>query len=137
MKLPSWKTLLSTDYPKEFKKLIDQMGLSVNNGVQVLYNALANNINLRDNIKCTVADVNIIVDSRGFPTQTTEFKLSSTAKVDVVIAYNLGNQTNTTIYPTSGISISGVQEQNIYTIQQATGLTPGDKWLLRVIAFQN
>lgn len=136
MKLPSFKRIISSDFAKEFQKLIDQLSLSLNGGIDSLFNALQNNINLRDNINCTVRDVNVVVDSTGKPTQTTAFALNTTAKVDIVLAYNLGNQTNSSIYPTSGISITGVQGQKVYTINQVTGLTPGDTWLLRCVAFQ-
>ena len=136
MKLPSFKRLISSDFPKEFQKLVDQLSLSLNGAIDSLFNALQNNINLRDNINCTVRDVSLTVDTSGKPTQTAEFSLNTTAKVDMVIAYNLGNQTNSSVYPTSGISITGVQGQKVYTIQQVTGLTPGDTWLLRIVAFQ-
>lgn len=136
MLLPTFKRLLSSDFQKEWQKLVDQLSLSLNNGISVLYTALNNNITIRDNIRGTVVDVLVRVDSTGKPTETTAFKLNSTAQVDILMVGLALNQTNSNIYPTSGIIITGVQSSNIYTIQNVTGLTPNDQWLLRVVAFQ-
>lgn len=136
MLLPTFKRLLSSDFQKEWQKLVDQLSLSLNNGISVLYTALNNNITIRDNIRGTVVDVLVRVDSTGKPTETTAFKLNSTAQVDILMVGLALNQTNSTIYPTSGVLITGVQSSNIYTIQNVTGLTPNDQWLLRVVAFQ-
>lgn len=136
MKLPSFKRLISSDFEKTYQKLIDQIALSLNNGIDVLYTALANNLTLRDNIRATVKDVNITVDATGKPTQTTAFTLDSTARVDLVMVGLALNQTNSSIYPSGGVFISGVQSTNIYTVNNVTGLQPNQQYLIRLVAWQ-
>lgn len=136
MKLPSFKRLLSSDFEKTFQKLVDQLSLSLNNGIDIIYTALANNLTLRDNLRATIKDVNVIVDANGKPTQTTAFTLDSTARVDLVMVGLALNQTNSSIYPSGGVLVSGVQTTNIYTINNVTGLQANNNYLLRIVAFQ-
>ena len=92
MRLPSWKQIISTDYAKQFQSLVAQLSLSLNNGVNVLYNALNNNLTIRDNFLATVADVVVQVDSTGKPTQASAFKLNSATNVDFLMVGLATNQ---------------------------------------------
>lgn len=136
MLLPSFKRIISSDFAKEYQKVIDQLSLSLNNGITVLYTALANNLTIRDNFLGTIADVLVTVDATGKPTQATAFKLNSTNRVDLIMVGLATNQVNSTVYPISGPFISGVQSDNIYTINNVSGLQPGQQYSLRVVAFQ-
>ena len=136
MKLPSFKQIFSTDFPKEFKKLVDQLSLLLNNPIGVLYTALNNNLSLRDNLNVTIKDVLVTVDSSGAPLQSTAFTLRTTTKVDGVIVILAINQVNSAVYPTGGVFISGVQGATSYTINNITGLQPNQEYSLRVVAFQ-
>lgn len=135
MLLPTFKRIISSDFPKEFQKLVDQLSLSLNNGITVLYTALANNLTIRQNLSATVSDVLVTVDANGKPTQTTAFKLNSTAKVDMVMVGLALNQVNSTVYPSGGVFVSGVQADNIYTINNVTGLQPNTQYSLRIVAY--
>lgn len=97
---------------------------------------MANNLTIRDNIRATVADVLVTVDATGKPLQTTAFKLSSTARVDQVMVGLAVNQVNSSVYPSGGVFVSGVQADNIYTIQNVTGLQAGQQYSLRITAWQ-
>lgn len=134
--MPTFKRIISSDFPKEFQKLVDQLSLSLNNGITVLYTALNNNLTIRDNLLGTVADVLVTVDATGKPIQSTAFKLNTTARVDLVMVGLATNQTNSTVYPSGGVFVSGVQADNVYTIQNVTGLQAGQQYLLRIVAFQ-
>lgn len=136
IKLPSFRRLFTQDYPKEFQKLIDILSVSLNNGIEVLYNTLNNNVTLRDNIKCTVKDLVVSVDVNGTPAQNTAFTLDTTSKVEGVTVITALNQTNSNAYPTSGVFISGSQSTNTFLVNNITGLQPGQQYLLRVIAWQ-
>lgn len=136
MKLPSFKRLFTQDYPKENQKLIDTLSVSLNNGIEVLYNALNGEITLRDNIKGTVKDIVVVVNSSGTPLQTAAFTLNSTSKIDAVVVGIALNQTNTTVYPTSQPFISGSQAGTIFTINNISGLQPNQQYLLRVTVYQ-
>jgi hypothetical protein len=136
MKLPSFKRLFAQDYPKENQKLIDTLSVSLNNGIEVLYNALNGQITLRDNIKGTVKDVIVKVDTTGTPIQTAAFTLNSTSKIDAIVVGIALNQTNTAVYPTSQPFISGTQAGTIFTISNISGLQANQQYLLRVTVYQ-
>lgn len=135
MKLPGFKRLLGTDFAKQFQDLINQLSLSFNNPIDVLYQALNNNITLRDNIKSTVQDITVSVDSSGAPKGGAVFKLTFSGKVDGILVLSAQNQDNPAIYPSGGVFISGSQSGTNYTINNITGLQPNASYLLRVVAF--
>jgi hypothetical protein len=136
MLLPSFKRIISSDFAKEYQKVIDQLSLSLNNGITVLYTALSNNLTIQENMRATVADVLVTTDATGKPTQTTAFKLNSTAKVNLVMVGLATNQANSNVYPVSAPWVSGVQADNIYTINNVSGLQAGQQYSLRIVAFQ-
>jgi len=136
MRLPSFKRFFSQDFDKQYKNLIDKLSLTLNYGIEVLYDALNNNVTLRDNIKCTVKDVTLSVDAGGFPKISTIFTLDQTnSKVEGCEVINALNQTNSSIYPTSGVMINWTQNVNAVTINHVTGLQANDTYLLRIIAW--
>lgn len=137
MRLPSFRRLVTTDYPKEFQKLIDILSVSLNNGIEVLYQALSQNISIRDNIQCTVKDVVLTVDANGKPIQQASFALTALGKVEGVSVILAQNQTNSAIYPSSGVFVSGVQSNTSFLINNVTGLQAGQSYLIRCIAWQS
>lgn len=136
MKLPSFKRLFSSDFPSEYKQLIDTLSSSLNNGIDVLYQALNNQITLRDNISATVKDVTIIVDGSGTPTQGSSMKLNTTNKVDGVMVISALNQTNSAAYPPAAVFVNFSQSSNTLNINNVAGLTAGQTYVLRIVAFQ-
>lgn len=116
--------------------MIDTLSVSLNNGIEVLYNALNGQITLRDNISGTVKDVVVSVDSSGTPLQSAAFTLNTTNKIDAIVVGIAQNQTNSNVYPTSQPFISGSQSGTTFTISNITGLQPNQQYLLRVTVFQ-
>lgn len=136
MRLPSFKRLVSTDFKKEFKDLIDQLSLSINNGIDLLYLALSNNLTLRDNFKATIKDILVTTDANGNPIAGASFKLTTgTAKVEGILVLSALNQVNSAGYPTSGVFITGGQSGDTFIISNIAGLRPGESYSLRVVAF--
>jgi len=136
MKLPSFRRLFSGDFPTQFKQLIDTLAVSLNNCIEVLYQALNNGITLRDNISATVKDITLTVDASGVPTQNSTIKLNNTNKVDGVMIISALNQDNPNVYPTGGVFASFTQASNTLKLNNITGLQAGQSYTLRVVAFQ-
>lgn len=136
MKLPSFRRLFTQDYPKEFKKLVDILSVSLNNGIEVLYEALDNSLTLRDNISGTVKDITISVNSAGTPNVSAIIILNNNNTVDGVLVLSAINQVNPAVYPTGGVFISGSQSGNQYIINNITGLQPNTSYTLRLWAVQ-
>lgn len=135
MRLPSFKRLRTEDYSQENRGLIDKLSGVLNIGIELLYQALNKELTLRDNLKCTVRDVQVTVDANGIPKQTTSFILDTMGKVDSVIIGKADNLTNSNTYPSSGIMVNWTQNNNSVTINHITGLQANNIYQLRVIAF--
>lgn len=136
MKLPNFKRLFSTDFKKDFKDLIDQLSLSLNTGIDLLYTALSNNLTLSDNFKATVKNILVTTDVNGNPTSGASFKLTTgTSKIEGILVLSALNQVNSAAYPTSGVFITGGQSGDTFIINNVTGLQPGQSYSLRIVAF--
>lgn len=136
MKLPSFRRLFSSDFPSQFKQLIDTLSVSLNNGIEVLYEALDNRITLRENISCTVNDVTVIVDATGKPTQTVSMKLNTTNKVDGCIVISVTNQTTSGAFPPGAPFVTFAQSSAMLNFTNFNGLAAGQTYVLRIVAFQ-
>lgn len=133
MNLPSFRRLLSSDYPKQFQALIDKLSVPLNYGIEVLYDALHRSLTFRDNFNATVKDVSVTVDANGIPNQSTSMSINITGKVDGILVIGATNSKNSTTYPTSGVFVSGVQSNNTFVINNVTGLQPNQAYSLRVV----
>lgn len=135
MKLPSFKRLYYTDYPKENQELVEQMSYTINNGFESINDTLDNNVSLRDNLFATVRDVDVSTDASGNPTSTAAFSVDNSNPIDGLTVIKHTNKTNSLGYPTSGISISYTQSGTKVTINNVTGLIPNNVYSLRVVAY--
>lgn len=135
MKLPNFRRLFKTDFAKEFQELIDQLSVSINIGIETLYEALNKRLTFRDNFSCTVRDLTVTVDASGKPKNNLVFQMDVSGRVDGLIVLYALNNTNATRYVDSGIHISWVQTQNGININNIKGLYPDDEYTLRIVAF--
>lgn len=135
MKLPNLRRIYESDYSEDNKELIRTLSVPVNNGMEVLYEALNGRVSLADNIACTLKQVDIQVNSSGFVQGSSSFSLTSTKQVigtQVIEAVSLSKPA---VYPTGGIFVTGAQTDKGYTIQHVTGLPANSVFRLRVIAW--
>lgn len=124
------------DFQPEYQNLVDQLSVSLNNGIESVYTALTNNISLKDNVNCTVKDISVAVDANGIPTIKTVFTVTNTNLqiLGTQVIYAL-NTTNAAVYPTGGIFISYTQTSNGVLVNHITGLPAGNTFTLRVVAY--
>jgi hypothetical protein len=136
MKLPSFKRILSTDFQDEYKGLVNKLAVSINDGLESVYNALNKRITLKDNIQCTVKTVQVTVNASGLPTTTTTFQVDvPNTKVEGCMVISAINQVNTTSYPSSGVFISFTQLENTVRIDHVTGIQANVPYSLKIVAF--
>jgi len=134
MKLPNFRRIFSNDFKEEYKELLDGLSGTVNTGIEVLYNALNNNLTFKDNFAATVAEVSIRTDASGTPIGGATFRLSNSLKVEGLIVISAINSGNASIYPTGGVFLSFLQSNQTVSITNATGLVPGQTYTVKVIA---
>lgn len=136
MKLPSWRRIFTTDYDKQYQKLIDTLAVSLNNAMDSIFGTLNNNVSLADNIFCDVKMVTVTVNSTGTPVQGLAFTLSNvTTPLTGVQVINALNNTKSTIYPTSQPFISYTQSGQTITINNITGLQANNNYTLTIVAY--
>lgn len=136
-KLASYRRIITNDFDKEQKKLIEQLSSPINDSFNELYFAVNGRISLRDNVYCSVKDVDIIVDINGSPTTTTSFSLDKQGSVLGCTVLSALNQTNTAIYPTGQPFISFLQNGTSIIVNNITGLQAGNRYTVRIVAFLN
>jgi hypothetical protein len=135
MRLPSFKRIIKTDYVEEFQNLVDTLASSLNVGIDNLYLALNKNLSLSDNVKCTIKDVTVTVNSSGIPIASTGFLLDFDGKCIGVQVLKYDNLTNSTTYPTTGVSIAWTQQNKSIVINHIAGLPANNQFLLKVVAY--
>lgn len=126
---------MKQDYPEDSQKLVDQLANSLNIGIESLYNCLNKNVSLKDNIKCTVKDVPVLVNASGNPTTATSFSLDITGQIIGTQVIYAINTANSAIYPTGGIFLSFAQTPNGILINNITGLPANQPFTIRVVAY--
>jgi len=140
MKLEKFIRIFTKDYKQEFQQMVEQLAGTVNRNFEVAYEVLAGKVNLRDNIACTVKEIDVSVDANGIPTTATSFKVDSVStRVDGVVVLNVLNLINSTTYPPGAVFVSATQANsasiNLVTVNKITGLTPFVQYRLRLVAF--
>ena len=138
MKLPSFKSIKKTDFEEDYQELIETLSVSLNNGIEVLYDALSRRVSLRDNVSCTIRDIEVEVDSSGKPKDSITIKTDLTTKVDgcqVIYALNKTNVANY-VSNTGGPFMSFDVVQSGIKVNHIAGLVANNKYLLRVVIYQ-
>jgi len=136
MKLPNFKRIVKSDYKEEFHGIIENLSFSINNGIEVVYQALNRAISLRDNVACTVMDVIMEVDANGTPKVRTTFSLNSTNRILGICVLNAVNTKNPTILPTSGVFVYFTQENKTIFVKGVKGLPADQQFTLTLVAFE-
>jgi hypothetical protein len=134
--LPTFKTLQASDFPDQYADLINQLALIFNNEIQSVFNALNNGVSLNDNIFCVVKTIPVTVDVNGNTTNTANFQISiPNMRVQGCTVIRAVNTSNSSIFPTGAPFVSFTPGTQQVTINNVTGLTPGQQWSITLIAW--
>ena len=136
MKLSTFKRLDKSNFDDQYQDLIDQLGLSLNNDIQSLFDALGGKLSLADNFLCTIKDVPIVVDADGIPKNAAQFQIDKTnMRILGCQVVNAVNRTNSNTYPTGAPFVNFTANGQLVTIDHVTGLQPNQNYTLTIIAF--
>lgn len=133
MKIPSYKRLYKTDYDKESQPLVEQISGSVNNGFDVVYEALNGKLTFNDNFLGTIKSFTVTVGANGVPTQSTIINFDFNGRVAGVLPINSVNLVNSNIYPTSGINVGFTATTSSITINNVAGIQPNQPYQITII----
>lgn len=126
---------MKIDYPQEQQALVEKMSVTINNGFEIIYNAMSHNVSLTDNIFCTISTVTVTVDSTGTPTSSSSFQIDTTGTLKGTQVINAVNNTKSTIYPTAVPFITYTQNNKLISIVNISGLPANNKFTLTLIAW--
>ena len=133
-KLPSFRRIRTEDYAPDYKDLVEKLSVSLNNGIEVLYDALNNKITFQDNVASTVKDAQFSVDAAGIPTATTTFAITAGSRALGLLVVDVRGVNNPSAFPTSGVTASWTQSNNNIIINHITGLQANQVYNVRFIA---
>ena len=134
-KLSNFRRLFKNDYQQDQQSLVEKLSVTINNGFELLYNAMANNVSLSDNIFCTVKVVSVQVNSSGTPISPLSFKISTTGSIKGISVIKADNQTNSNVYPNSSPFMTYSQNDTTITVSNIAGLPISNKFDLTVICW--
>jgi hypothetical protein len=134
-KLATYKRIITSDFNDDNKQLVEQLAFPINDGFNALYFAVAGRLGLRDNVYCSVKDLDITVDASGNPTSTTSFNLDKQGQVIGCQVIYAANQVNTAIYPTGQPFVSFTQNNTSLVINNITGLQSNQRYRIRIVAY--
>lgn len=133
-KLPSYRRIMEQDYKPEEQDLVRQLSTSLNYGIEALYDVLNGKLTLRDNFNSTIREVDIEVDAVGLPKVKTVMKKNNSNRIEGLWVLNVTNLTKSTVYPTSGVTVSFTETSDSIIIDHLTGLSAGYIWRIKVVA---
>lgn len=136
-KLKSYRRIITSDFDPEYKKIIENLGSNINDGFADLFFAVNGRLSLRDNLYCTVKDVDVIVNAAGNPVVRTVFTtINPTVPVLGISVISAVNQENSSVYPTGYPFISYTQvDGGGVLINNITGLQPNQRYTIRLVAW--
>jgi len=137
MFIPSYKNIIYTDYPDQYKDLVSLLGQNINDAFNVCYKALAKKITLVDNMQGGLVTVSVKVDSNGNPLTKTTFQIDSSIQtLDGFQVIKALNTTSNSVYTTGCPFISYTQQSsNIILVNNISGLPANNTFQLTVMAY--
>jgi hypothetical protein len=135
MQIPNFRRIFKTDYPADQQPLVEKLSGTVNNGLEVIYNAMAKNVSLGDNIFCTIKTITTRVDANGVPTSTLSFKIDTTGQIKGISVIRANNQTSSTVYPNSCPFLTYSQDNITISVSHIAGLPANNTFDLTVISW--
>ena len=133
--LQNFKRLYKNDFPQQYQSLMDQLSNIINPNTEAVYQTLANNVNLANNIYGQVATFTTQVTSSGAPSQALSFVSTVPTSILGMVVLNAVSSGSPTVYPTGGIFCSFTQNGQTITINNITGLPTGTSFTLTVATF--
>jgi hypothetical protein len=135
-KLPSFKRLNKGDFNPEYADLIEKLILSLNSIIDSILNALNRKLSLKNNILCSVRDINVVVNSSGIPLAPINITYDFVGSVSVVSVGKITNLTNPSGYPSSGVGVYWEQvSNNGISIKHISGILPNNSHVLRIVIY--
>ena len=134
--LPSFRRIVRQDYDPKDQDLIDTLSVSLNQGIEVLYDLLNGKLSIKDNFDSTIKEIDVEVDAAGKPKTKTIIKKSSTDRSEGLWVLRVQNLTNSNVYPTGTPLISFTETTDSIIIDNITSLPTGYIFRIKIVAMR-
>lgn len=128
------KRLIKEDFNTKDQDLIGKLSSVFNPAIDQISRVLNKGLSIND-LNTQTKQINITVDVNGIPTNTTTFASTLSGKCSMVIVGKVQNLTNSTTYPSGGVTISFSLDGTQVVINHVTGLNSTDQWQLTLVAY--
>lgn len=130
-KIPSYKRLYEQDFPEDQQELVAQLAVTLNSGIEVLYEQLNGKLVLGENLAAFTKELTVTVGPTGLPTSKTFIRKTSSDRIQGISIIRADNLSNSNVYPTSGVFASFTETTDSIVINHLTGLVAGN--LYRIV----
>lgn len=134
--LPNFRRIFKSDYDEDDQALVEKLSVTINNGFEMLYNALNRKLTIGDNFAATVKDIEMEVDARGVPTRTAAFNITFDGRVGQIVVGRIDNLTNAQALLTGAPFVLFRQNDKLVEILQVTGLSANQTYRVRLTAYK-
>ena len=135
MQFPTFRRIFKGDYPQDQQDLVDKLSVSINNGFEVVYNAMSHNVSLTDNMFATVSVIQVKVGATGNPTSSLSFKINTAGPIKGNQVIQARNLTNPNVPVTSCPFLTYSQNDTQINVSNVAGLPAGYTFELTVISW--
>tara|TARA_R110000868_G_scaffold125051_1_gene330553 strand:- start:153 stop:566 length:414 start_codon:yes stop_codon:yes gene_type:complete len=134
--LPSFRRIVRQDYDPKYQDLIDTLSVSLNQGIEVLYDLLNGKLSIKDNFASTIKEIDVEVDANGKPKTKTIIKKTSTDRTEGLWVLRVQNLTNSNVYPSATPLISFTETTDSIIVDNITSLPIGYIFRIKIVAMR-
>lgn len=123
------KKIRGEDYSSEYQALINQLGYTLNDNNDIVYQILSGGIDF-ENLNRQLSIITVTINADGKIVNPPQIKTTLRTKVIGLNVLRAVNVNNTTIYPTAAPWVSFSVSANLLTILNVSGLPASSQWQL-------
>ena len=133
--VPALKKILVEDFPKQYQDLISKIAYPFNTAIENIVDTINGDIDI-SNTTFQYKQVTFTTSATGQPASTAQFLITTVNKPIGMQVIQAVNNTSSTTYPTGAPFISyTIDQNNIATINNITGLAPSSNYTINIIVF--
>lgn len=132
-RVPDIKRIQKEDFEGEMRDAIDKIAFPINSFMEQTKAVLDKGVDFQ-NLNQEIITLETTVDMNGSPIIESKWKSNLKSKIAGNICINAFNLTNTAGFPLNQPFISFIQNGNIVTVLNVTGLQPNEKYRLVILS---
>lgn len=132
------KRLVREDFSEEDQELIDKLANSLNPFMQQVFDAFNSSIDMSNLDQQIITIPNLEVNSSQIPKKKTQFSYALQGQLEGVMVISAINTTSNSAYVTTApFATIQVNVQGLAEIKHISGLTPNNKYTIKLLLITN